>query len=102
MTERCALRVKCDRSKHTVATVVATSQGYEVRLREVVLSGYGNRFDLVSSVYPIDGPTDDPETWFAKAGCRCGHQFRISSSDLRAALAAGRSVLTATEWREHP
>ncbi len=99
MTERIVLRCKCDRGKHTPVKVLATVRGFEVRLDEVVLTGYGNRFETIERAYPIDGPAEDPEAWATFVGCVCGHQFTVNSSDLRAAIAQGVQVLTLPVWR---
>lgn len=98
---RVALRVMCQASKHTVAQVEGSPDGYLVTMKSIVLTGYGHRFELVDRVHRLDGPADDPEVWGTWVGCSCGKDFLLSSMELRAALAVGLRVLVLPE-RKHP
>lgn len=98
MTERIVLRAVCDRGAHVVAAVTAEQDGYAVRIKQAVLTGYGNRFGLVTTTLRLDGPADDPEAWVTGGGCECGHQFSVDSLTLRLAIEARKKVLVLSPW----
>lgn len=99
MTEnRLIVRAMCDRSKHTVARVAISDEGYLVTLDVVVFTGYGNRFDTTRETHRLDGPIDDPEAWFTYGACECGHQFVVDSMTLRTAIDQRQHVITLSPY----